>query len=70
MVYALADRWRLNGEYMQSRSWSIKPLPAGAAATKAYMDRAFTIGLTYHFGDRGRKLLRRDIPSYRLEPLY
>ena len=66
-VVALADRWRLSGEYKRSRSWSAVPT---VPLLRAFSDTAFSVHLTYHFADRGTQLIREDLPSYRLQPLY
>jgi len=67
VVVALADRWRVSGEFKKSRSWSINPR---LALLRAFSDTAFSLSLTYHFADRGTQLIREDLPSYRLQPLY
>ncbi|RLL49181.1 hypothetical protein D8Y20_13150 [Mariprofundus sp. EBB-1] len=67
VILALADRWRLQGEFKQARSWSLVPL---VGPQRAVMERSFMVSLKYHFGDRGLKLLRKDFPAYGLNPLY
>jgi len=65
-VVALSDYVRFNAEYRESRSWST----VLNNTVPAFKDRAFMLGLTIHFEARGKELLRDDIPSYHLQPLY